>query len=280
MSSRLQKTAMPEPTEKTEPHRGLLDLAHAAQNFSLRRYYPSARLSRFIEHYWIIHWDLRSRPDYTSEVLPHPCVNVTFTRERGWITGVTTDKYTYRLEGKGDVLGIRFRPGAFRPFLRRSVADITDATLPATDIFPAADDAFRKRPLNRPNDAEIVADGEALLGVNLPRFDPNIDLIDEIVTLVRNNRDLATVGAIASRFGVPERTLQHLFKTHVGVGLKWIIRRYRLMEAAELAESGQAQNWTQIAHALGYADQAHFTNDFTRMVGRPPTGHARYVMRE
>jgi AraC-like DNA-binding protein len=280
MSSRLQKTAMAKPVEKTERHRGLLDLMHAKQNFSLRRYYPSARLSRFVAHFWIIHWDLRGRPDYTSEVLPHPSVNVAFTRERGWITGVTTGKYTYRLGGMGDVLGIQFRPGAFRPFLRGSVAAITDGTLAATDIFPAAGDAFRKRLLNRSNDAEIVADGEALLGANLPRFDPTIDLIDEIVTLVRNNRDLATVGTIARRFGVPERTLQHLFKTHVGVGLKWIIRRYRLMEAAELAESGQAQNWTEIAQALGYADQAHFTNDFTRMVGRPPTGHTRYVMRE
>jgi AraC-like DNA-binding protein len=90
----------------------------------------------------------------------------------------------------------------------------------------------------------------------------------------------ASVAAIAKRFGIAERTLQHLFKTHVGVGLKWIIRRYRLMEAAELAEAGTDQNWTEIAHQLGYADQAHFTNDFTRMIGRPPTGHTKYVTRE
>jgi AraC-like DNA-binding protein len=88
------------------------------------------------------------------------------------------------------------------------------------------------------------------------------------------------VGVIAKRFGMPERTLQHLFKTHVGVGLKWIIRRYRLMEAAELAESGSDQNWTAIAHQLGYADQAHFTNDFTKLVGRAPSDHARRVARD
>ena len=43
------------------------------------------------------------------------------------------------------------------------------------------------------------------------------------------------------------------------------------MEAAELAKSGTAQNWTAVAQQLGYADQAHFTNDFTKIVGRPPT---------
>lgn len=280
MPARLQKTAMLELTEKLGPHRGVLDLAHAEQNFSLRRYHPSAHLAPFIEHFWIIHWDLLRRPDYTSEVLPHPAVNIAFTRERGWITGVTTDKYAYRLEGRGVVLGVQFRPGAFRPFFGRSVAMITDKTLPATDVFPAAGDGFRAQLLNRATDAEIVADGEALLGVNLPAFDPKIDLINEIVALVREDRGLASVSVLARRFGMPERTLQHLFKTHVGVGLKWIIRRYRLMEAAELAESGAPQNWTETAHQLGYADQAHFTNDFTKMIGRPPTEHAKYVTRE
>ncbi len=47
------------------------------------------------------------------------------------------------------------------------------------------------------------------------------------------------------------------------------------MDAAELADIGEARNWTAIAHELGYADQAHFTNDFTRIVGRPPTDYAR-----
>ena len=280
MPARLQKTAMPELTEKPGPHRGLLDLAHAAQTFVLRRYYPAPHLMPFIEHFWIIHWDLRGRPGYTSEVLPHPAVNLAFTRERGWITGVTTGKYTYDLEGKGDVLGIQFRPGAFRALFDRTVDTITDKTLPATDVFPAAGDGFRARLFARTSDAEIVADGEALLGTELPAPDPNVELINRIVALVRDERALASVGEIARRFGLAERTLQHLFKTHVGVGLKWIIRRYRLMEAAELAESGTAQNWTAIALELGYADHAHFTNDFTKIVGRPPSWHARHVARE
>lgn len=271
---------MPELTEKPGPHRGLLDLAHAGQNFVLRRYYPAPHLMPYIEHFWIIHWDLRGRPGYTSEVLPHPAVNLAFTRERGWITGVTTGKYTYDLEGKGDVLGIQFRPGAFRAFFDRTVDTITDETLPATDVFPAADDSFRARLFARTSDAEIVADGEALLGTDLPAPNPHIELINRIVARVREDRTLSSVGTIARHFGIAERTLQHLFKTQVGVGLKWIIRRYRLMEAAELAESGTAQNWTAIALELGYADHAHFTNDFSRIVGRPPTGHARHVARE
>lgn len=280
MSPRLQESAKAtDPVEKPGPHRGVLDLAHAEQNFALRRYYPSPELARFIEHFWIIHWDLRGRPDYTAEVLPHPAVNIAFTRERGWITGVTTAKYTYHLEGAGDVLGIQFRPGAFRNYLGRSVASITDTTLPATDIFPAAGDDFRAQLLARSTDAEIVAEGEALLGTGLPTPDPNVELINEIIALVRDDRELTSVAKIATMFDRPERTLQHLFSTYVGVGLKWIIRRYRIMEAAERVEAGE-ESWTTLAHDLGYSDHSHFTNDFTKLVGRAPSDHARLVARD
>jgi AraC-like DNA-binding protein len=280
MSPRLQKSAKTtELAEKPGPHRGVLDLAHAGQNFTLRRYFPSATLAPFIEHFWTIHWDLRGRPNYTAEVLPHPAVNIAFTRDRGWITGVTTAKYTYDLEGAGEVLGIQFRPGAFRGFLGGSVATITDKTLPATDVLPAAGDAFRGHLLDLPTDGEIIAEAETLLGANLPAIDPNVELINEIIALVRDDRELTSVASLARRFARPERTLQHLFATYVGVGLKWIIRRYRIMEAAERVEAGD-ESWTSLAHELGYSDQAHFTNDFTKLVGRAPSDHARRVARD
>lgn len=279
MTSCLQKSATGQLVEKPDSHRGILDAVHAAQNFRLRRYFPSAALAKLIEHYWIIDWDLRGKPPYTAEVLPHPAINLAFTRERGWVTGVTTGKYTYDLAGEGIVLGIQFKPGAFRGFLGYGVSAITDQILPATDIFPDADDAFRAALLGGASDSAIVADGEALLRNALPPADANIQLVNEIIAFVRDERSLLQVGAIARRFGIAERTLQHLFANYVGVGLKWVIRRYRLMDAAERADKGEAANWTHIAHELGYCDQAHFTNDFTRIVGRPPTDYARHVAR-
>lgn len=278
MAPRLQKTAKDPVGEKPGSHRGILDLAHATQNFDLHRYYPPEQLASFIEHYWIVRWDLRDRQPYTAQVLPHPAVNLAFTRERGWITGVTTGKYAYDLTGEGVVLGIQFRPGAFRPFLGKAVSAITDRVLPATDIFPCAGDAFRKTLLAGQSNQEIVAGGNAMLG-EMPAPDANIDLVNEIIAYVRDERSLLQVAAIAKRFNIAERTLQHLFANYVGVGLKWVIRRYRLMDAAERADNEGTCNWTDVAHDLGYSDQSHFTNDFTRIVGRPPTEYARHVAR-
>jgi AraC-like DNA-binding protein len=52
------------------------------------------------------------------------------------------------------------------------------------------------------------------------------------------------------------------------------MRRARLHEAAERADSGEPVDWAALASDLGYADQAHLTRDFTVTIGVPPARYA------
>jgi AraC-type DNA-binding domain-containing proteins len=52
------------------------------------------------------------------------------------------------------------------------------------------------------------------------------------------------------------------------------MRRARLHEAAERADSGEPVDWALLASDLGYADQAHLTRDFTVTIGVPPARYA------
>jgi AraC-like DNA-binding protein len=60
----------------------------------------------------------------------------------------------------------------------------------------------------------------------------------------------------------------------VGAGPKWLIRLYRIKEAAARIEEGDVVDWADLAGQLGYADQSHFINDFRRLVGRSPGEYA------
>ncbi len=79
----------------------------------------------------------------------------------------------------------------------------------------------------------------------------------------------------ATGFGVGVRRLQRLFRDHVGAGPKWVIRRYRLHEAAARAADGPGVDPVGLAAALGYSDRAHLNRDFTGLVGCPPARYAR-----
>ena len=71
-----------------------------------------------------------------------------------------------------------------------------------------------------------------------------------------------------------QRTLQRLFAEYVGVSPGWVLRRGRLHAAAErvihLAASGPEESLAAVAAEFGYADQAHFSRDFRRVLGTAP----------
>ena len=54
-----------------------------------------------------------------------------------------------------------------------------------------------------------------------------------------------------------------------------VLRRYRLLEAAEAVRGGERVVWSEVASDLGYADQAHLVRDFRAALGRTPEAYAR-----
>jgi AraC-like DNA-binding protein len=54
-----------------------------------------------------------------------------------------------------------------------------------------------------------------------------------------------------------------------------VIRRYRLLEAAEAVRHGETVSWADLATTLGYSDQAHLIRDFRTAIGRTPASYAR-----
>jgi AraC-like DNA-binding protein len=71
------------------------------------------------------------------------------------------------------------------------------------------------------------------------------------------------------------RGLQRLFAEYVGIGPKWVIRRYRLHEVTARMATDGVIDWAALAADLGYADQGHFIRDFKGIFGEPPTWYAQ-----
>jgi len=276
MSKVLQKSAN-RFQKKARRHKGILDPANAATHFQLSRYLPSADLAPFVEHHWTIHWYLRGHAPYISEVLPHSSVNFAFTVDRAWITGVTTGIYQYEVKDVGTIVGTMFKPGGFHPFWRQPIVMLTDKVVDVTEVFPEVDEDFRHALLGLNDDELMVAKVEELLTARKPALDQNMALIDSILETVAADKDLRTVEMVTERFYVSGRTIQYLFQKYVGVGLKWVLMRYRLLEAVELAAQLQEPNWASVAADLGYSHQSHFVNDFKKLVGKSPLQYTQTI---
>lgn len=257
--------------------RGIVDAAGLFSRVRFRRHAPAEALRPYLEHYWLIDWDLPE--PYASHVVPHPSVNVVFRSDAGpggsgEVAGVAPELFGTKLEGRGRVCGVQFRPGGFRPFApEHPVAEWTGRRLPLHEVLPrAAADAAE--PILAPDDehARVAALDAFLLGLS-PVPDPRADLAMGLVDRIREDRSIRRVAAFADAQGLSVRALQRLFTAYVGVGPKWIILRYRIHEALERAESASDVDWADLAAELGYADQAHLVRDFTATVGVPPTAY-------
>jgi AraC-like DNA-binding protein len=260
--------------EPRKDTRGILNAPAGLARFRLRRRAAAPALEPFVELYWLIDWDL-SEP-YEQHVVSHPAVNLVFSSPRpSEVAGVDLGLFSVKLEGVGRVVGTQFRPGGFRPFLGRPVSTITDLHVPVAEIFGAAGERAARDVLASRDDDEAVALVDAFLCGRRPERDEAAEEAGAVVEMIRNDPGLLRVGDVARRHGVSVRRLQRLFHEHVGVSPKWVIRRYRIHEAAERVARGRAVHWADLAAELGYADQAHLVRDFTAAVGMSPAAYAR-----
>jgi len=254
--------------------RGVLRPAQAAQWLTLARYEPCAELAPFVDFIWILHWDLRGQDPHQQTILPHPNVNLAFEATGAGIFGVDRKLYTRTLSGRDKALGVRFRPGGFRPFWHAPVSQLTDRVVPAVSLYGPAAERTRTLIMSGGPDAELAALASALLLDVLPEPDPVTDQTAQLVELITGDPGLRRVDQLAGISGLSARSLQRLFADYVGVSPKWVMRRSRLHEAALRADSGDPVDWGQLALDLGYADQAHLTRDFTATLGISPTRYA------
>lgn len=263
----------------TDRPKGIVDPAAFHQRFRLNRYQPCAALAGVLDHHWIVEWDLRDQPPYTQRTLPYPCVNLVFDRRQTGVFGVVSGAFETTLAGTGRVIGLRFRPGAFRAFIGKPVHRLTDKVLPVSALLGGDDAAIEEAVLGPADDAGMVAAAEALLLRVLPPPDPQVERIHAILQMLQQDPGLTQVRELARRAGMSERALQQLFSGYVGVTPKWVICRYRLHEAADKLSRGEPIELSELAHALGYFDQAHFTRDFRKLVGKSPAEYRRGVDR-
>ncbi len=83
---------------------------------------------------------------------------------------------------------------------------------------------------------------------------------------------------LAEQLGVSQRTIQRALKETLGHGPKFLSRRIRLQELARLLVTEPDLDLATLAFELGYADQAHLTNDFRSVTGMSPGAYRREVM--
>jgi AraC-like DNA-binding protein len=259
------------------PNVTLLNSAELAERCRRGHLEPSAYLRPYASIAWTLRWSLEGRTPYVQQVLPDPCVQIVVAPDGAHLQGVVTRAFSASLAGAGFAMGLKFHPGGFFPFVRRSVAEFTDRRVPLVRVLPGADSKRLTNLAAAAEDRRLLDMLESLLRDVGPAADQRALEVRAIVDRIAADGAILTVANAAAECAMTPRALQRLCRTYVGVGPKWLIRRFRLKEAAARVEAGEAENWADLSSRLGYFDQAHFVNEFTELVGQSPASYARRI---
>ena len=273
------------------------------------RYAPDAALAGVVDWFWCVRWDLPDGTVHRQQVLQHPAVNISVATPDGRtgrrdiearLTGTAMGVVDRELRGRGWVVGVKTAVGGAGALVEGAVSDLVDRVVdvdlagldgPALvrDVVAAAPDAGcacgPPGPDGDPgaHDAEreplrVAVLARALTGA-LARADPDrvaaAHQVAAVARLAETDRGLRRLDDLAERTGHGPRALQRMFARHAGVSPTWVLRRYRILDAAEAVRSGERVAWAELAVDLGYADQAHLVRDFKGAVGQTPAAYAR-----
>ena len=191
------------------------------------------------------------------------------------VTGVPTRRFDVTIRGPGWVHGVKFRPGGLssltgvhgrRPARPHAAASEVCRAAPPPRCAALGPDV-RPTTAPRPSTPAGGAGSEP---------EPDYDALLEVVGPMLGDRSMVRVAQVEERCGLGTRSLQRLFARYVGVSPKWVLSRYRMHDVVTALDEGYDGSLADLAAAYGWFDQAHFTREFTALVGVPPGEYRRH----
>lgn len=267
------------PASATAPRPARLDLIEGAHlkaahdaSHAMYRYPPPPEFKGLLRRFWIPVWSVPPG----QEAPQYPVCLLVITGEYGRFYGVVSGLSTTRLTGDGWAVGVMLSPAAGFLLTQECVAAYTNRFVDLTEVLGPEGvhlvGRVRAAMATDPHSAEghaaaMLAYGDALRPF-LP-IDREGELVNRLVTYVEDNSEVLRVAQLCDAFDLTERTLQRLVHRRLGLTPKWLIQRRRLQESAELLRLKPTTTGAVGAMA-GYADQAHFIRDFSRITSMTP----------
>lgn len=257
-----------EPVERS----GVLDPVNV-ERFAAQWIVPSPAAREVIDIYWTATWQFKGGEKIDQRIIDHP--SITLSIERGdvlapfVVSSVRAKAWRRTISGNGDVFALRLRPAGVGV-----LTDLDPSTLIGERSLTEADHRARRflADIAEMSDASSRARRADELVAEYLRERPLTSrqrLANAAVDLLSAQPKARPVSDVALSLQTSPRTLQRALVQTLGRGPAEIARRIRLQEVVRQLSTGHA-SIASVAADLGYADQAHLTNEFRSATGMTP----------
>jgi AraC-like DNA-binding protein len=185
------------------------------------------------------------------------------------IAGQLTRAITLEPTGRIDIWGIRLHTWCASTFTDAPPSELRDRDVSLGDIDRSFDDSFSAvANAKSESDAERILVDALLKRAASAR--PPAATVPRLVSFATRRSETWSVRKIARDAGVSTRQLQSVFRDHVGLTPKQLLRVTRFQRALRIARAEPTLSWGRVAHLAGFYDHAHLIHDSNDIAGCTP----------
>lgn len=188
------------------------------------------------------------------------------------LCGAHSEAFIIDTLSQAAILGIHFRPGGAFPFLGVPASELHNLHLSLESLWGERAAELRHRLVNAltPHHQFQILEQALLQKATRPlmRHPAVAFALNEMKTFPSR-----ALSDITAPIGLSQKQFIHRFNQEVGLTPKLFHRVRRFQQVVQGIGTTQEVDWTEVALACGYFDQAHFIHDFRDFSGLTPSAY-------
>jgi len=251
-----------------------------------REVLPVDALRPYVKCLWVLQGEFvsldaspdRILPDGSAEIVIHRAAPMIAhglnveprTQSTVMIVGQLSRHILLQPTGDVDIVGVRFTPNGLYKLLGIPASELTDRSIEVTQYRAAfARDLIAAA--HAPGDC--IARLQHVLLNRLPRKGESRDFVFAAIDRILKSNGALPIGDLCRELAISGRQLERRFDREVGLRPKQFARVIRFSSVARHAHLAGATSGARLAHAFGFADQAHLIREFRHFAGICPSEH-------
>jgi AraC-like DNA-binding protein len=255
------------------------------------RYTPPAPLNRFVEVIWTFEGDgsgphrkERLLPDGSTElvvnlhetkipVYQHEDVNKCEIFQGSVVCGPHSRSFVIDTATQVQIAGVHFKPGGAHPFLKLPSGELHNMHVGLDDLWGRDARELRERLLEAKTSAAKAQVLQQMLMAKAADTLGRHPAVSLALNEFHGSPEVSKISTVTERVGLSAKHFIDVFRDEVGLTPKLFCRVRRFQKVLRHISKGRAVDWTELALACGYFDQAHFIHDFRGFSGINPSSY-------
>lgn len=201
------------------------------------------------------------------------------TAPTAMILGPSATSALVSLRGHVHGLAITLKPGAAQALLGVTARELAGAAVPVDALWPGDGARLLTRLAEQPTEAARIAVLQTELARRSRGLAPAVHPgAAQALRLLIDSAGQFAVRELAAAVGMGERRLQQLFSAQIGLSPRTWRRLARLQGCLRALRGQPDPDWSDVATAGGFYDQAHLIHEFQAICGCTPTEFRRHAI--